>query len=326
MISTYAADERGLSHTGDDLGNMEKAVWIDLRAPTRDEEIAVERALGLDVPTREEMQEIELSSRLYNEDDATFMTANILTHTDGDDVAISPLTFILHGTRLITVRYAFPRNIDAFVARCGRGGVWTADLLAIGLLEVNIERLADLIERASSDLDALSNSIFLTRTPVAGKRKRARPRNYQEVLEAIGGKGDLVSKIRDSLVSMQRLLTHYAGQEVARNTGRDVQVRLKSLSRDVEALREHASFMTQKVNFLLDATLGMINIEQNAIIKIFSVAAVIFLPPTLIASMYGMNFTHMPELDWPLGYPFAIGLMIVSAILPYLFFKRRGWL
>lgn len=132
--------------------------------------------------------------------------------------------------------------------------------------------------------------------------------------------------MRDSLTSLQRVagfLTHAATQT---KMGKDTRARIKTLARDVLSLADHATFLSQKISFLLDATLGMISIEQNAIIKIFSVAAVIFLPPTLVASIYGMNFELMPELKWAVGYPFAIGLMIVSAILPYLYFRRRGWL
>lgn len=348
MLTIYGQGPAGLSEISKSAEDLENAIWIDLETPTREEEAAVERALSIDVPTREEMQEIELSNRLYSEDDATFMTANILSHTDADDIAVSPMTLILHKKRLITVRYASPRTVQGFVHRSMRAGHWNADLLAIGLIEANIERCADIIERASADLDALSASIFLpekSSTPdsretapktsrgktsaskVKKKRKSTPPRDFQNVLEEIGRKGELIAKIRDSLVSIQRLLTHYIG---VISTGRpdqdQIATRLKSIARDVESLREHAGFMTQKVTFLLDATLGMINIEQNAIIKIFSVAAVIFLPPTLIASIYGMNFDFMPELNWRAGYPFAIGLMIGSALLPYWFFKRRGWL
>lgn len=346
MLKLYKQGAIGLMSAEAVDNAVGDALWIDLESPTKEEESAVETALGIDVPTREEMQEIELSNRLYSEDGATFMTANILSHTDADDVVTSPITLILHGKRLITVRYASPRTVEGFITRCNRGGRWDADLLAIGLIEANIERSADIIERASLELDRLSTSIFLpgmveaeqakdapganatkTRSKAAKKKKQSKPRNFQAVLEEIGRKGELIAKIRDSLVSLQRLLTHYIGVvSTERGDQQQIVIRLKNVARDVEALREHASFMTSKVNFMLDATLGMINIEQNAIIKIFSVAAVIFLPPTLIASIYGMNFEFMPELEWPYGYPFAIGLMIVSALLPFWFFKRRGWL
>jgi magnesium transporter len=145
------------------------------------------------------------------------------------------------------------------------------------------------------------------------------------VMERIGRIGDLVSKSRESLVSLGRLLS-YVQQSSSVTLTPDLRARFKTLSRDVLALSDHASFVNSKTSFMLEATLGLINIEQNDIIKIFSVAAVAFLPPTLIASIYGMNFHHMPELDWMLGYPLALLLMVFSAVVPYVYFKRRGWL
>ena len=335
MIRTFANTDGRFALTGDTLEYLYGAVWVDILRPDKDEETAVERALGIDVPTIEEMSEIEVSSRLYTEDGGTFMTAMMLSHTDGDNVILSPITFILKGELLVTVRYAEPRSIDAFIARCQKGAAYTADGVVTGLLEGLIERIGDVLERTGHELDDLSDNIFAIPAPqVAGasvpaiptKSEKRRPRNFQSVLEQIGRKGDLLSKVRESLVSFQRLLTFGTEIAASRKPGKEYEGRIRTLSRDVQSLSDHTTFLTQKINFLLDATLGMINIEQTGIIKIFSVAAVVFLPPTLIASIYGMNFTHMPELSWPYGYPMAIGLMILSAIVPYQFFKWRGWL
>jgi magnesium transporter len=180
-----------------------------------------------------------------------------------------------------------------------------------------IDRLADVLERVSRDIEKLSVEIF---HPVETKASR-RDRNFQRLLKDIGRKESLTSNIRDSLASLQRL-TGFLGNAV---NGKDARERVKTLAGDALSLADHASFLSQKTTFLLDATLGMINIEQNAIIKIVSLAAVVFLPPTLVASIYGMNFAVMPELQWLLGYPFALVLMVVSAILPYWYFRRRGW-
>ena len=193
--------------------------------------------------------------------------------------------------------------------------------MLIALLEAIVDRLADILERAGRDIDGISRDVF--------QHKGAKPtksQDFQKVLEAIGRKGDLTSNIRDSLVTLERLVGFLGQGTMQRKSGKDVRERIKTLARDVRSLADHASFLSQKITFLLDATLGMINIEQNAIIKIFSVAAVVFLPPTLIASIYGMNFQFMPELDEVYGYPMALGLMVLSAILPYVYFKRRGWL
>lgn len=337
MITIFGINGGKLVPMGDSLERIEEAVWIDLFRPTPEEEALVERQAGLDVPTREEMQEIELSSRLYQEGGAAFMTANILSHTDSDDVVVSPITFIVYANRLITVRYEDPRTFGAYTARGQRVGIAcpSAGGIAVGLLEASVERLADVLERTAHDLEVLSKDIFrpghaATAEPAknASPRRKAamRATNFQQVLAGVGRKGDLVSNVRDSLITIRRLCTFFLTTITDQKASKDVIARVKTLARDVESLSDHATFQSQKVNFLLDATLGMINIEQNSIIKIFSVAAVVFLPPTLIASIYGMNFDFMPELAWPAGYPFAIAMMIMSAILPYLFFKRRGWL
>ncbi len=333
MIRLYGNVDGRFVPLGEDLERLDEAVWVDLVHPSRDEEAAVERALGLDVPTMEEMSEIEVSSRLYTEDSAHFMTAMMLSNTDAENVLLSPITFILNGARLITVRYAEPRSVDAFVARCQKSGSWSPDALLLGLMEGLVERIGDLLERAGHELDLLSAGIFgieppgmpAEKVPVA-RTRQGRPRDYQSVLDQIGRKGFLLSKVRESLMSYQRLLAFDATAAAIRKPGRETESRIKTLTRDVQSLSDHTGFLTQKITFLLDATLGMINIQQTGIIKIFSVAAVVFLPPTLIASIYGMNFEFMPELAWPLGYPFALALMVASAVVPYQFFKWRGWL
>ena len=296
------------------------AVWIDLVGPTPEEEAAVERILGHDVPTRDEMNEIEISSRLYFEDGGAFMTAILPAHADGDDPEMAPVSFVLTQNRLVTIRYHEPRAFSSFPPRAERTGMDLSDAetILVSLLEAIVDRLADILERDAREIDGISRSIF--------RREGRVNQDIQKILDEIGRKGDLTSHIRDSLLTLERLVGFLGIVMVQRKSSKNIRERVKTLARDVRSLLDHAGFMAQKTTFLLDATLGRINIEQNAIIKIFSVAAVIFLPPTLIASIYGMNFDHMPELDWLLGYPFALGLMIVSAILPYLFFKRRGWL
>ncbi|HVS62273.1 MAG TPA: magnesium/cobalt transporter CorA [Thermoanaerobaculia bacterium] len=298
-------------------------VWLDLVEPTAEEESEIERRLGIDVPTREEMEEIEISSRLYNEDGASFMTATLPAHTDGDDPHMAPVSFVLAGDRLITVRYHEPRAFQTFPIRAEKVqmGCETGEGVLVALLEAIVDRLADVLERAGRDIDGVSRDVFRQRGA-----KPTKSQDLQQILESIGRKGDLTSHIRDSLVTLERLVGFLGQTTLQRRSSEETRERVKTLASDVRSLADHASFLSQKITFLLDATLGKINIEQNAIIKIFSVAAVVFLPPTLIASIYGMNFDVMPELSWPFGYPFALGLMVVSAILPYLFFKRRGWL
>ena len=323
MIRSFVVDKDRL-RACDGLGEQPDAVvWVDLLSPTGAEEQAIEAWLGIGVPTREEMEEIEISSRLYAEDGAFFMTAALPAQTDDDAPFMSPVTFVLAGPRLVTIRYHEPRAFETFSARAEKAatGCTTAETILLGLLEAIVDRLADVLERAGRDVDQISRSIFQTKT----KKPSKRGRNFQHLLKTIGRKEDLTSHIRDSLMTLQRV-SSFLANALPTDSGKDMRARVKTLSRDISSLGDHAAFMSQKITFLLDATLGMINIEQNAIIKIFSVAAVVFLPPTLVASIYGMNFHVMPDLKWSLGYPFALFLIVLSAALPLLDFKRRGWL
>jgi magnesium transporter len=320
MIKGYVADNGRLHLVEDALQSLGAAVWIDLVDPTSDEEKLLEAKLGIDIPTREEMEEIEVSSRLYHEEDAAFMTAVLPTRTDSDDLLMGPVTFVLAQDKLITVRYHEPRAFKTFPQRAQQVSLQctNGETVLIALLEATVDRLADILERAQRDVDAISREIFQTQSEER--------RNLTQVLQRIGRKGDFGSNIRDSLVSLQRLAGFFGHVTAQRKNDKELRGRVKTLTRDIQSLTDHSSFLSQKITFLLDATLGMIDIEQSNIIKIFSIAAGVFLPPTLIASIYGMNFVHMPELKWLLGYPFAFVLMLLSAILPYGYFKRRGWL
>jgi magnesium transporter len=240
---------------------------------------------------------------------------------DTDAPQASAVSFILVGPRLITVRYAEPQPFALFSARCQRTPATYArgDAVLAGLLDALIDRIADVLEHIGLEVDGISHEVFEhTSKPGRG--------DFQDILRRLGRRGDLISKVRESLVGVGRVLMFLTQAGMAQRIGKDLRDRLRTMSRDVRSLTDHASFLSSKINFLLDATLGMINIEQNAIIKIFSVVAVVFLPPTLIASIYGMNFHNLPELDWTFGYPLALLLMLASAITPYLYFKRRGWL
>ncbi|HXG78959.1 MAG TPA: magnesium/cobalt transporter CorA [Methyloceanibacter sp.] len=300
----------------------EQTVWIDLLNPTREEEQKIERALKFDVPTREEQQEIEASSRLYQEDGALFMTASVLYQGTQPEPNTTPITFILAGQRLVTLRYAEPRAFSLFVARCKREpNLGSGMTILITLIEMIVDRMADIVERIQAEVDLLSKSIF----EMKGGRG-SRQRRFDVLIKSIGREGELTSRARESMHSMGRLLTFLTQAANERKEDKLLKARIRTAARDIQSLSDHVSFLANKIVFLLDATLGMVNIQQNDIIKIFSVVAVVFLPPTLIASVYGMNFDFMPELHWLLGYPFALGLMVLSAVLPYLYFKHRGWL
>ena len=297
-------------------------LWADLFEPTADEERAVERLLTVDVPTREEMKEIETSNRLYEEGGAIYMTATIGSKLDSERPESSAITFILSNGRMITNRYVEPTPVRRFMQYVERSpaACTSAPTLLAGLLEAFVERIADLLERVQTELDQVSFAIF----PRDGAATPSSA-NLHALIRQIGANGDLVSKARESLVSFQRILM-YVQQSSVVTLSQDQRGRFKSTLRDVQSLSDHASFLGNKIQFLLDAVLGLINLEQNSIIKIFSVAAVMFLPPTLVASIYGMNFHHMPELDKPWGYPMALVAMVASAVVPYIYFRRRGWL
>ncbi|RKE85650.1 magnesium transporter CorA family protein [Rhizobium sp. AG855] len=310
-------------------------VWHDLVSPELRETKLVEASLGIAVPTRDEMEEIELSARLYQEDGAEFMTMTALAGLDGDDPVKTPVTFILKGNTLVTVRYADPKPFAAFVARARRGNglvCSSGETVMLGLLEAIIDRMADVLERCGNEIDAVSREVFRSRkgngksAGTSGDKDKS-SRDLEGLIEQIGRKGDLLTATRESLVSISRLVAYHAALEIpGRKAAKDTRQRIKLLQRDATSLGDHAQFLQGKINFLLDATLGLINLEQNQIIKIFTVASVAFLPPTLVASIYGMNFQSMPELNWAIGYPMALGFMVLSALLPFLYFRRRGWL
>jgi magnesium transporter len=302
----------------------ESAVWIDLVKPTAEEDHAVEKLAGIAVPTREDMQEIEISSRLYVENGARYMTASLMCGTDTGTPRITPVTFILSGHRLVTVRYDMPKPftlVENKLARTAIAGI-NGETVLLELLDAVIDRCADILERAGADVDQVSHDIFEPdESARTGHAKR-----YSEILITIGRKGDLTSKVRESLVSIGRLVTFVTAEADSVKWSKEMRAQLKTMQRDVASLTDHASYLSNKITFVLDAMLGVVNLEQNNIIKLFSVMAVVLMPPTLIASIYGMNFKMMPELDWPHGYPFALALMVMAAVLPYVFFKWKRWL
>ncbi len=324
MLNTYISHARGLAraHASGVQRIPDQTIWIDLLEPSIEEERAIEHELGIDIPSREEMREIETSSRLYEEDGMLFMTATVAAKLDTERPESTAVTFILSNERLITNRYIDTRPFRNFIAYAERHPTACNSPIVIlaGLMEAITQRIADTLERVGNDLEAVSSNIFQI-----GQNKHNAKRDLRGLLERIGFNGELNSKARESLVSLARMLV-FLQQSGTVYMNDEQRSRLRSIATDATALSDHSSFLGSKVSFLLEATLGLINLEQNNIIKIFSVAAVMFMPPTLIASIYGMNFVHMPELKWEFGYPFALTLMFGSILGIYIYFKRRGWL
>jgi magnesium transporter len=296
------------------------AVWIDLLNPTSEEESEVERTLSIDIPTHEEMAEIEVSSRLYHENDALYMTVNLLVGGDGPNPESCPVTFVLSQNLLVTIRYSEPSVFKRLPVQAAKvdSNLRNSDDVFVALLEAIVDRTADILERVGASIDVISREVF--RADENGKSEL----QYRAVLRRLGRSGDVNSKVRESLVSIGRLL-HFVSAECG-EAHPGLRERAASIAADVRSLADHASYVSGIAVFLLDATLGLINTEQNAIIRIISVLAVLIMPPTLVASIYGMNFRFMPELDWRFGYPMALLAMVAAAVIPYFYFKRRGWL
>jgi magnesium transporter len=323
MLKAYQQQNGGLK--GVVVGEHDQmppgAVWLDLLNPTLEERRKVDQMLGIELPTRADMEEIEISSRLYQEGDALFMTAMVLAQMETEVPAADAVTFVLTPLRLVTIRYIDPQPFRTYALRCERSliSVNRPDVVLMQLLDAIIDRVADILEKTGADVEVVSVEIFTPGHPAMGSR------DFQAVLRRLGQKHGLTTKIRESLLTIGRMLT-FLTQSTDNKQHKEVRLHLKTLVRDVQSLQDHSTFLAGKLSYLQDATLGLINNEQNNIIKIMSVAAIVFLPPTVFASIWGMNFRFMPELDQPWAYPLALLVIFIAGLLPYFYFKRRGWL
>jgi magnesium transporter len=329
MLTAYRLGEKGLEEViaTDPAALPPEVAWVDLHQPTLEEDRIAERFLAAQIPSREETEEIEFSSRFYAEDGAVFMTASLLTGVDQGKPALAPFTVVVAGDRISTVRYDDLRAVRQFINRAAKpgSGCTTTPQIFLGLIEAVVDRTADVLERISKDVDKINQEVFTRQRDISRQNVQA-GRRLEALIEAVGVQGDLAAKARESLASLERLV-QYAGLALplinAKGSSRS---RLKLAGRDIKSLEDHVDFLSNKITFLLDATLGLINVQQNEVIRILTVATTVFFPPTLLGTMWGMNFHFMPELSLPFGYPLAIVLMLASAVLPYLYFKRRGWL
>ncbi len=325
--ATGAADalDRHVLQTGEPI--PEDTLWVDLVEPTREEDRVVERFLAIEIPTREEMADIEPSEILYHENNARYMTARVLCHSETETPKLVDVSFILTERALVTVRYDEPRSFSMFMTRAVKPGGCRHQPEAVldGLIETIIDRAAEILATAGQRVDRLSHEVFDSERK-GGRQTARRAAGFRAILKSLGRKGDIISNVRESMVSVERLLLFLSASMPRPQRASGFQAEWRTALRDVQSIEEHATFLASKVQFLLDATLGLISIEQNDIIKLFSVMSVIFLPPTLVASVYGMNFKAMPELEWDLGYPWALALMVLAAVLPYIYFRWKRWL
>jgi len=323
MLTIYDTTGNSLLKHNETAPMTKDTVWYDLVDPTPEEDRFVENVLQISVPTRAEMREIEYSSRFYQEGGASYMTAFIVHSIEQPRPEGSTVTFILAGNSLVTVRYAQPKAIPMFMQRVAKGDATcnTGAAIMIGLIETLIERKADLIELIQDRADKIAQNIF-----EFGQGRRRGEKKLEVLLKNTGTQGDTVARAQESATSLERVLHFFAIAATDRACDSRILQRITTAEKDIASLMENMRFLSTRMNFLLDATLGLISNEQNQIIKLFSVMAVMLMPPTLVASVYGMNFQHMPELAWMEGYPIALGMMFISALIPYLYFRHKRWL
>ncbi|AJJ17911.1 magnesium/cobalt transporter CorA [Yersinia sp. 2544 StPb PI] len=319
MLSAFKLSNNRLSRLeldeSDESDDLTSSIWVDLVEPEEGERERVQSELGQSLATRPELDDIEASARFFEDEDGLHIHSFFYYEDAEDHAGNSTVAFTIRDGRLYTLR---ERELPAFRLYRMRARNQTlvdgnAYELLLDLFETKIEQLADEIENIYSDLEALSRVIM----------EGQQGDEYDAALSTLAEQEDIGWKVRLCLMDTQRAL-NFLVRKARLPSGQLEQAR--EVLRDIESLLPHNESLFQKVNFLMQAAMGFINIEQNRIIKIFSVVSVVFLPPTLVASSYGMNFEFMPELRWSFGYPGAISLMIIAGLAPYLYFKRKNWL
>src|SRR5215212_8534089 len=322
FLHSRTGKSRAIPAEGEPIELSPEIVWVDLLSPTPGEIATVEEASGLTMPAQADLSEIETSSRLRTDGDVLSLSAPLVHRARTENPGTTPVGFVLAPALLVTVRYEPLTAFDTY-EREARGGV--AEIF-VGLIEAIVDRNADVLENIAAELDMVSHRLFRSRSLGGGDRRTRAQENadLRSILRRLGASGDLASKIRDSLLALARIVPYVAtmrGPELPA----PVRTRLDTLRQDLTSLNDYEFHLLSKVQLLMDATLGLINVEQNDIIKVLTVVNVVGVPPTLVASMYGMNFKYMPELDWSWGYPYGLAMIAISALAPLIWFKWRGW-
>lgn len=330
IVSTHA----GSLHVQEDapLDRLpEGALWLDLHQSPAAEEAAVERLIGLDIPTRAEAAAIGESARLYTEGGALIMTAAVVAGvSEGRRPIAADVTFLLTARLLVTVRDADPLPFRAFAQKCAREPDVRErpETIFLALVESIIDRAAEILRDAQSDLERISAEVFADAEreapPAKGRRKR-RQIDLRVVVKRLGRINALAARLRESLLGLGRMLAFFR-QNAGARLPEAGERRLSSLETDVRALNDYDAQLAAELEFVLEAVFGLTNAEQNRVIRVFTIASVLFLPPTMVGTIYGMNFRGMPELEWTFGYPLALALMVASALVPYWLFRRNSWL
>ena len=328
MITIYDAHGDAKVEHGD--GALEKlpsdTVWIDLFDETPEETAFVEQVTGLKMPSAHRLAEVETSSRQSIDRDALVMSSPILYRQNGS-VYTTPVGFVLGPKLLVTLRTVDLKAFSDFVARTRTHEVGPlrdgADAF-LGLLDAVVDRMADGIESVGTDLDVVSKNIFGSRRDDETKPNKLE-KKLQDILQIIGRSGDLTAQARDSLLGLNRMVGFVqanAEKYLPVQDGR----RLDTIKQDIGSLNEYETHLTDKVQFLLDSTLGFISIEQNRTFKLLTIASVIGIPPTFVVGLYGMNFKNMHEYDWAYGYQWGLLLILISIVAPVVWLKLKGWL
>ncbi len=319
MLTTYPAPARP------EGSPAARAVsWIDLLDPTSEERASVESRYGLDLPSRQELSEVESSSRVSERNGVLFLSMPIVARAGALDEPPSPLGFVLSRNLLVTLRYTQLRSFDTVAAKLSADERPSTSVETfVALIEAMVDLSADLLEEIGATLDAISRAAF----PRVREDRRHRMRSNEalrDVLIDVGSVGARASRIRDVVLGLQLIVPFVSGLE--RDwISREIQDRLRTAQADLLSLADYETHLSDRVQFLLDAVLGLISTKQNDIFQVLTVVSVVGIPPTLVASIYGMNFRNMPELTWAWGYQWALGLIVLSTLLPLLWFKRRGW-
>jgi magnesium transporter len=326
LLKAYSCDHTHFVLTPHDAGNV---VWYDLISPTDEETATVSRETGLALPSQADLDEIENSSRLSSDGPVLTLSMPIVTKT-AEGLRSSVCGFVLAPDRLVTLRFSPSLAVDHFVEtphETGEQGGAVSAFIFAGFLEAVVDRQADALERLRNELDMMSHQVFhhrFAKEAESSAKRRNQESDLQAILVTLGRAYDSISFLRDSQLGVARIAPYV--EATAEWLPKSVVTRLQSVHKDISSLNEFSTHLTDKVQFLLDATLGLISISQNSLIKVLTIVSIVGIPPTLIAGIYWMNFKNMPELSWTYGYPYAWALMIATAILPLVLFRIKGWL
>jgi magnesium transporter len=315
MLSAYPKDRA-------EVTSLASHSWIDLLEPTAAERSAFDTAFGLRVPTRDELGEIEATSRLQVENGAIYMTAPLIFAAGDEPWLPSPAGFVLSKQVLMTVRFAKSALFDAVAKECGAQEKLEPAAAYVNLLEALVDHLADLLEAAGRDLDDASHIIFSQDNALKLSKETAMLR---QLMLRTGRTSERMARIHYTLVCLDRMAKFTVDR--ARDwLAQDHAARLQSVSSDIASLVQFSEGLVSRVQLLQDAATGIINIDQNDVMKVLTIASVVGIPPVLVVGIYGMNFKNMPELDWPWGYEYALALILVTALLPLIWFKWKDWI